>query len=66
LVVNPATDHQFRKRAEALAGSIETPEQLQQLLRVEYERARVVRGVTDVAERWYVYREGHWINTHST
>lgn len=63
LVVNPATDDEFRERAELLAQAVTTPEQLQDLLRADYRHARVVRGVTDVYERWYVYREGRWVNS---
>jgi len=62
LVINPHTDHEFGRRAHELAEHADGPEQLQALLRDEYTRAGVVRGVTDVTERWYVYREGHWVN----
>lgn len=62
LVVNPATDVDFQRSAETLAQSASTPEELQRLLQAIYPRARVVRGVTDLVERWYVYRDGHWVN----
>ncbi len=49
--------------ADELVASASTPEELQQLLRQHYDGARVVRGVTDIVERWYVYRDGHWVNS---
>jgi hypothetical protein len=61
-VTNPDTDSDFRSRAEQLASEVDTPDELERLLRAEYRRARVVRGVTDIVERWYVYRDGRWIN----
>ncbi len=60
IIANPPDDRPFIGRVEELAGTVETPEDLEQLVRHEYPEARVVRGVTDVVERWYVYREGHW------
>ena len=63
LVTNPDTDGGFKRRAEELARQVDTPEALESLLRTEYRNVRVVLGVTDVVERWYVYRDGHWINT---
>jgi hypothetical protein len=63
MVVNPTTDAEFRARAEALSETANTPEELQRRLRAHYAHARVVRGVTDIVERWYVYRDGHWINS---
>jgi hypothetical protein len=43
-----------------VAGDVDTPEELEQQLRREFPLTRVFRGVTDIVERWYVYREGHW------
>lgn len=63
LVTNPTTDIDFQRRAQELAAKVETPEQLESLLHEEYVLARVVRGVTDIVERWYVYRDGRWINS---
>jgi hypothetical protein len=60
VIANPPDDDGFVHRVEELAETTETPEGLEQLLRGEYSEARVVRGVTDVVERWYAYRDGHW------
>ena len=60
IIPSPPHDRLFGDRVEALAQGVETPEVLEQLVRHEYPEARVVRGVTDVVERWYVYRDGHW------
>jgi hypothetical protein len=56
----PANDMPFGRKAEQLVERCSTPEDLERELRVEYKRARVVRGVTDVVERWYAYRDGSW------
>ena len=63
LVINPQTDAQFQQRAEELAQSVDSPDELERLLRLDYGRARVVPGVTDIVERWYVYHDGRWINS---
>lgn len=63
LVTNPQTDTDFQRRAEELVDQVDSPEELESLLREQYHRARVVRGVTDITERWYVYRDGRWINS---
>lgn len=63
LIVNPTNDTEFDRRAHELAARSDTPEQLEAALREQYPRARVVRGVTDIVERWYVYRDGRWINS---
>lgn len=60
IIANPPGDRKFAGRVEELANQADTPETLEQLVRHEYPEARVVRGVTDVVERWYVYREGRW------
>lgn len=62
LVVNPVWDADFVRRAEELAEAADTPGDLERLLRTSYASARVVPGVTDIVERWYVYRDGRWIN----
>jgi hypothetical protein len=64
IVANPANDQRFVRRVQDLAEDVDSPEQLEQLLRREYSRARVVRGVTDVVERWYAYRDGRWTNSN--
>ena len=63
LITNPYTDLDFERRAQEFADRVETPEELEELLRERYRNARVVRGVTDIVERWYVYRDGHWVNS---
>jgi len=63
LITNPANDIEFQRRAQELAARSDTPEELEQLLRQHFKRARVVRGVTDILERWYVYRDGRWVNS---
>jgi hypothetical protein len=63
LVTNPRSDVEFEHHAEQLSHGIETPEELEALLREQYDHARVVRGVTDIIERWYVYRDGRWVNS---
>ncbi len=63
LVTNPSNDIEFQRWAHDLAARIASPEDLERLLRERYSRARVVRGVTDIVERWYVYRDGRWTNS---
>ena len=63
LIVNPTNDNDFQRSAQELAAHVDEPEELERLLRAQYSRARVVRGVTDIMERWYVYRDGRWINS---
>jgi len=63
LVINPTTDTEFERHAEELATRASEPDELERLLRSRYPRARVVSGVTDIVERWYVYRDGRWINS---
>ena len=60
LTVNPPTDQAFSDRVHALAKEAGAPEDLEALLRPDYPQVRVVRGVTDMVDRWYVYREGRW------
>ena len=64
LVVNPTTDMNFARLAHELAEASGSPEDLERQLRDRYVEARVVRGVTDIVERWYVYRDGHWVHTN--
>jgi hypothetical protein len=63
LITNPQSDIEFQRRAEEFARDADTPEDLERLLRPQYSRARVVPGVTDIVERWYVYRDGRWVNS---
>jgi hypothetical protein len=64
LVTNPASDGAFRTKAQRMLGSdAASPEGLQSVLRSEYPRASVVRGIEDKgSERWYAYRDGRWID----
>jgi hypothetical protein len=62
VVINPTTDAAFVAHAAELAEGAATPEDLQRRLRRRFERALVVRGVTDIVERWYVYRDGRWVD----
>ena len=61
IIASPPHDRLFTDRVQKLAQGTDTPEILEQLVRHEYPEARVVRGVTDVVERWYVYRDGRWV-----
>lgn len=63
IIANPTNDLEFTRRAEELAPRSSTPEDLERELRVDYGRARVVRGVTDIVERWYAYRDGSWTSS---
>jgi hypothetical protein len=60
ITANPTSDLAFGRVAEQLAERCSTPEELERQLRANYTRARVVRGVTDIVERWYAYRDGSW------
>jgi hypothetical protein len=60
IIVNPIDDRLFADRVEQLAEGADTPEALEEMVRHDYAEARVVRGVTDVVDRWYVYRDGRW------
>lgn len=61
--VNPSDDAVFASRANELVRQIGSPEELEAELRPNYPDVRVVRGVTDIVERWYVYRDGRWISS---
>jgi hypothetical protein len=68
ILVNPASDATFKRLAETHAArGPESPEDLEDRLRQSYPRARVVEGISSDAtsERWYVYRDGRWINPDS-
>jgi hypothetical protein len=62
LHTNPAADGTFRLTAERMLDNHPvSPETLQSVLRSEYPRAAVVRGINDNgSERWYAYRDGRW------
>jgi hypothetical protein len=65
LVTNPDGDLGFRSSAEAyIADGAGSPDSLQHRLRGEYPKASVTVGIVDRGvERWYAYREGHWIQS---
>jgi hypothetical protein len=63
LTINPSTDSAFSSRVHELATQADTPEDLETMLRADYPKVRVVRGVTDLVDRWYVYRDGRWTNS---
>jgi hypothetical protein len=65
IVVNPATDSAFRVLAEEKAAEgTSTPAELEGRLRSSYPSVRVIEGISSESrsERWYVYRDGRWIN----
>jgi hypothetical protein len=63
LSIIPSDDPVFTELVREVEGRAPTPEALQELLRSEYPQVRVVRGVTDIVERWYVYRDGRWVRS---
>jgi hypothetical protein len=65
LITNPTADSAFRLAAEAsLAAGAASPVGLEAHLREEYPSVSVVCGIADVgSERWYAYRDGHWIDS---
>jgi hypothetical protein len=65
LITNPTADNAFRLAAEAsLAAGAASPVGLEARLREEYPRVSVVCGIAEVgSERWYAYRDGHWIDS---
>lgn len=67
LVTNPAADIGFRVAAERTLGADPaSPEGLQSGLIRQYPRVAVFRGIQDRGtERWYAYRDGHWIDSGS-
>ena len=67
LVTNPTGDANFRMAAEQLlSGGAMSPSQLQRMLRPDYPSATVFGGIEEAgSERWYVYREGRWIDSSS-
>ena len=64
LFVNPATDETFSAYAHAcLADGGYTPTVLAEKLHAKYPRATVHPGLMEGEDRrWYVYREGHWVD----
>lgn len=65
ILVNPRSDERFASFAEALLTmGVTTCTDLERRLRQRYPDVRVVEGITDGAgfPRWYVYRDGHWVN----
>jgi hypothetical protein len=67
LVTNPMGDSDFRSAAERLfAQGADTPTRLQNALRDEYPSSTVFGGIEEAGlERWYVYREGRWVDSSS-
>lgn len=65
LFTNPSADGDSRDAAEAsLADGAASPGGLESLLRGEYPSVSVVCGIAEVgSERWYAYREGHWVDS---
>jgi len=66
LVVNPATDAAFVRFAQLIVDHGVIPiTEFERRLRLEYPRAvahkRQLSGERTVI--WYVYRDGHWINS---
>ena len=63
LILNPASDLEFARRATTLLEGVSTPAELEAALRATYPkclvRAREISSEQRVA--WYVYREGRWI-----
>lgn len=64
LMTNPTSDFAFRSRADAcLAGGADSPARLQLCLRTVYPKTVVRDGIVEHGfERWYAYREGHWLS----
>jgi hypothetical protein len=65
ILVNPASDTRFKRLAEThAADGADTPADLEDRLRHSYPSARVIQGISSdsASERWYVYRDGRWIN----
>ena len=60
LSINPPDDVVFATRVREQASKVEDPDALEAQLRADYPEVRVVRGVTDVVDRWYIYRDGRW------
>jgi hypothetical protein len=63
LIVNPRSDAEFQRLADAAGQNSTSPEELQQTLRRTYPEA-VVRPRDLEGEQlavWYVYREGRWM-----
>lgn len=65
IVCNPNTDNDFRRSVDQLGRRAASPAELESHLREDYPGARVVDGVAAGfgTERWYAYREGHWISS---
>jgi len=62
LVINPAGDEAFARRARERLVHLAAPAELQAELRSMYPNAIVrSRGLAGESETWYVYRDGHWV-----
>jgi hypothetical protein len=68
LVINPADDEVFAGFAHLVVdhGTAST-EELEHRLRTVYPEASVHRRelTGEATTIWYVYRDGHWLNSHS-
>lgn len=65
LVLNPRDDPAFESEASGLLDAVSTPADLQRRLRATYPDA-IVRArdlSSEPGTVWYVYRNGHWINS---
>ena len=68
LITNPRDDEAFRRLAERLmAEGADTAGRLQASLKHAYPSALVVQGIRDAqGDRWYAYRDGHWVRAAET
>ncbi len=65
VIINPRDDLGFSESVDrSLLTGVESPDELQRLLRDRYPRAVVRRRglVGEQVEVWYVYREGRWVS----
>lgn len=64
VVCNPSEDSDFKRFAEGHVQLTGSPAELERRLRARYPAARVVEGISNGfgPERWYAYRDGHWIS----
>lgn len=67
LVINPLGDRTFGASVHACsADGSDTPDALQTALRADWPNAIVRDGIVESdVQRWYVYRDGHWIRDES-
>lgn len=62
LIINPLSDHEFVRFVRQKVSATGSPDELQALLRTQYEgavvRKRELSGETTPV--WYVFRDGSW------